>query len=247
MEYETQIPFPLRIAVVGLQVFTVAAILLATLAVIIATFWKNALLQNIIQILIKIFPIHHSLFSLERFRRTKILPKIDTDHCAICYCDIEKEVKSNCGHVFCGDCLIKFWHSKKQEKLSCPLCRCDVNVLIPSFALQQPDSSQEHEEIIENINKYNIACSNCPTTIMGLVLGSPSSMKLFLESLPARKSFIRYFRYFVAFLYGLGLVIYLISPNEEKPEYDMMFSWIDDSASVIYLMLYVILLFILVK
>jgi len=239
------IPFPLRVAVVGLQAFTILAIALVSMAVLIAMFWKNILVQNIVQTLIKIFPIHR-LINLEKFKKTHVSAKIDTDHCAICYCDIDKEVKSNCGHVFCGDCLIQFWHSKKQQKMSCPLCRCDVNVLVPSFALQQPDQSAEHEEMIVNINKYNIACSNCPTTILQLILGSPDSMKIFLESLPARKSFIKGFKTFVAFLYGLGMIIYLISPSEEIPEHEVMFGWFNESSSIIYLFLYIILLFILV-
>jgi len=246
MESETStIPFPLRVAVVGLQTFTILAIVLVSMAVLIAMFWKNILVQNIVQTLIKIFPVHR-LVNLDRFKKTHVQEKIDTDHCAICYCDIDKEVKSNCGHVFCGDCLIQFWHSKKQQKINCPLCRCDVNVLVPSFALQQPDQNPEHEEMLVNINKYNIACSNCPTTILQLVLGSPDSMKMFLESLPARKSFIKAFKMFVAFLYGLGMIIYLISPSEEIPEHEVMFGLIDESASFIYLFLYIILLFILV-
>jgi len=245
MDSELQIPFPLRVAVVGIQAFTILAIVLISIAVLIAMFWKNILVQNFIQTLIKIFPVQRIL-NLERFKKTHISAKIDTDHCAICYCDIDKEVKANCGHVFCGDCLIKFWHSKKQQKMSCPLCRCDVNVLIPSFALQQPDQSEEHEEMIVNINKYNISCSNCPTTILELVLGSPASMKLLIESLPARKSFIRLFKGFVAFLYGLGMLVYLVSPSEEFPEHEVNFGLFDDSASFIYVFLYIILLFILV-
>jgi len=244
MEPELQVPFPLRVAVVGLQVFTIMTIVLVSMAVLIGMFWKNVLVKNTIQTLIKILPFHR-IINLERFKKTHISAKIDTDHCAICYCDIDKEVKSNCGHVFCGECLIKFWHSKKQQKMSCPLCRCDVNVLIPNFALQQPDQSEEYEEMITNINKYNIACSNCPTTILELVLGSPESMKIFLESLPSRKSFIKAFKYFVAFLYGLGMIIYLVSPAEAIPEQDMMFSLIDSSSSFIYIILYIILLFIL--
>jgi len=246
MESESlDIPFPLRLAVVGLQTFTILAIGLVSMAVLIAMFWKNILVRSTFQTLIKVFPVHR-LIKLDLFKKTHVSDKIDTDHCAICYCDIDKEVKSNCGHVFCGDCLIKFWHSKKQQKINCPLCRCDVNVLVPSFALQQPDQSAEHEEMLVHINKYNIACSNCPTTILQLVLGSPDSMKMFLESLPARKSFIRAFKLFVAFLYGLGMIIYLISPSEEVPEHHMMFGWVDESASLIYLFLYIILLFILV-
>jgi len=99
MESELQVPFPIRMAVVGLQAFTIAAICLISMAVLIAMFWKNILIQNFIQTLIKVLPIHR-LLNLERFKKIPVSAKIDTDHCAICYCDIDKEVKSNCGHVF---------------------------------------------------------------------------------------------------------------------------------------------------
>jgi len=245
MESDLQVSFPVRLAVVGLQTITIITVAMAFIAVLIAMFWRNILVQNVVQTFFTIFPIHR-LINVQSFRKTHVSAKIDTDHCAICYCDIDKEVKSNCGHVFCGDCLIRFWHSKKQQKISCPLCRCDVNVLIPSFALQQPDQSEDHEEMLTNINKYNIACSNCPTTILELVLGSPTSMKMFIESLPARKSFIKAFKYFVAFLYTLGMLVYFISPEDQTSEHDVLFGWIDESASLIYLVLYIILLFILV-
>jgi len=243
MDTDFEVPYPIRVAVVGLQAFTIIALVSISLAVLVAMFWKNILLQNFVQLVAKVLPIDFILNS-SRFQRTMINAKIDTEHCAICYCDIDKEVKSNCGHVFCGDCLIKVWYSKKHEKISCPLCRCDVNVIVPSFAHQQPDQDDSHEEIINSINKYNISCSNCPSTILGLILGSPSSMKIFLESLPARKGFARTVKVFLAFLYSLAMLVYLVSPSEMAHEHDNMFGLIDESASFIYLFLYVILIFI---
>jgi len=74
-------------------------------------------------------------------------------------------------------------------------------------------------------------------------------MKIFLESLPSRQGFSKYLKGFLGFLYGLAMLMYMISPNEVKPasdEMDTMFGWIDDSSSIIYLSLYVIILFIMV-
>jgi len=110
--------------------------------------------------------------------------------------------------------------------------------------------TKKTQEVVENIARYNISCSSCPTTILQLVLGSPAKMKIFLESLPSRQGFSKYLKGFLGFLYGLAMLMYMISPNEVKPEtddaMDTMFGWIDDSSSVIYLSLYVIILFIMV-
>jgi len=238
---------PLRFVVIGLQATTCLALAFLFFGIILAIFWKNVLIQTILQGLSRILPVN-DLFNLKKYQKVCIAPKIDAEHCSICYCDINKEVISNCGHVFCGDCLIKFWHSKKKEKISCPLCRSDVNMLIANFATNEMSiKDNETKNIVDNITHYNISCSNCPSTILGLVLGSPSSLKIFLESLPSRQGFTSVFKLVLAFLYVLAMLIYFISPAEIVPEYETMFGWVDESASFIYLFLYVVVLFVMVS
>jgi len=77
-------------------------------------------------------------------------------------------------------------------------------------------------------------------------LGSPSSIKIFLESLPSRQGFSSVLKGVIGFLYGLAMLIYMISPQDKIEENDTMFGWIDDSASLIYLFLYIVILFIMV-
>jgi len=246
---DTQVPYTLKALVFGLQATTIAAITLAFFALLLIISWKNSIVQIFIQTISKVLPAYLFIGNAT-LQKVSVAPKIDAEHCAICYCDIEKEVKSNCGHVFCGDCIIKFWHSKKKEKMCCPLCRGDMNLLIPNFNTQNVcPKDQQTQEIVQNITHYNISCSSCPSTILQLVLGSPQSMKIFLESLPSRQGFSKYLKGFLGFLYGLAMLMYMISPNEAKPasdEMDTMFGWIDDSSSVIYLSLYVIILFVMV-
>jgi len=246
---DSQVPYTLKALVFGLQATTIAAIILSFLALLLIISWKNSIVQTFIQIVAKVLPAN-SFISASTLQKVSVAPKIDAEHCAICYCDIEKEVKSSCGHVFCGDCLMKFWHSKKKEKMCCPLCRSEMNLLIPNFNTHDVcPKDQQTQEIVQNITRYNISCSSCPSTILQLVLGSPASMKIFLESLPSRQGFSKYLKGFLGFLYGLAMLMYMISPNEEKTEadgMDNMFGWIDDSSSIIYLSLYVIILFIMV-
>jgi len=244
----TEVPFTLKALVVGLQATTIAVLALTVFAFLLAVFWKNSILQIVIQAFAKVIPTQ-VFFDSKRMQKVKMASKIHADHCSICYCDINKEVISNCGHVFCGDCLIKFWQSKKKEKLSCPLCRSDVDVLSANFNVNNVcPKDQETKNIVENVTRYNISCSTCPTTVLHLILGSPSSMKIFLESLPSRQGFSSVFKGIFAFLYALAMLIYMVSPTDMTTdnESDNMFGWIDDSASLIYLFLYVVILFIMV-
>jgi len=242
----TEVPFALKILVAGLQTSIIIVVIALFLAFLIVIFWKNSFIQILVQAFSKILPSNLSLAS-KKLSKICVAPKIDAEHCSICYCDIEKEVKSNCGHVFCGDCLIKFWHSKKKEKISCPLCRCEVNIITPNFNSNSVSFQDvKAQEIIDNITRYNISCSACPTTVLQLILGSPSSIKIFLESLPSRQGFSSVLKGVIGFLYGLAMLIYMISPQDKIEENDTMFGWIDDSASLIYLFLYIVILFIMV-
>ena len=50
------------------------------------------------------------------------------DCCPICLGDIQMGVRTDCGHVFCGECLAN-WHMQTGDDvftMTCPMCRRDV-------------------------------------------------------------------------------------------------------------------------
>jgi len=98
----TEVPFALKVLVAGLQATIVVGIVALFIAFLIAMFWKSSFVQITVQAFSKLLP--SNLFhSSKKLSKLSIAPKIDAEHCSICYCDIDKEVKSNCGHVFCGN------------------------------------------------------------------------------------------------------------------------------------------------
>jgi len=101
VQLEPEMPLSFTIAVNGIKL--IAFIILGTvfLSILTAIFWKNKTFQSIIQLIQLIAPLNN-LLSIERLRKVEISPKIHAEHCSICYCDIDKEVSSNCGHIFCG-------------------------------------------------------------------------------------------------------------------------------------------------
>lgn len=96
-----EVPFALKFLVATLQAAIVVVIITIFIAFLVALFWKCSFVQITVKAFSKIMP-KGLLFNSEKLSKVSVAPKIDAEHCSICYCDIEKEVKSNCGHVFCG-------------------------------------------------------------------------------------------------------------------------------------------------
>jgi len=57
-----------------------------------------------------------------------------------------------------GSCLVQFWHSKYNKKMSCPLCRADMNILI--------SRAHEDSKIKNKIDEYNKLFSNKPENVL---------------------------------------------------------------------------------
>lgn len=47
--------------------------------------------------------------------------------CSVCFNEFTNEVKTNCQHQFCYDCLNTWFYKNKK---SCPICRTDINFII---------------------------------------------------------------------------------------------------------------------
>ena len=51
--------------------------------------------------------------------------------CPICYEPINMGLMTQCGHSFCGDCILKVWkNSDGSATISCPLCRQKVRMIM---------------------------------------------------------------------------------------------------------------------
>ncbi|XP_021260996.1 E3 ubiquitin-protein ligase RNF170-like isoform X4 [Numida meleagris] len=81
--------------------------------------------------------------------------------CPICLQTVTLPVETNCGHLFCGSCLITYWkHSLWLGAIMCPLCRQKVVVLdnISCEKLHDKPSKQ----IVHDIRAYNKRFSGQP-------------------------------------------------------------------------------------
>ncbi|CAL2033696.1 unnamed protein product [Caenorhabditis brenneri] len=73
--------------------------------------------------------------------------------CPICLGDANFPVMTNCAHLFCCPCIIRYWKQSKSifDPCQCACCRCTFNKLIP-IRWPIPGTSDEIDEQLQKIN-----------------------------------------------------------------------------------------------
>ncbi|KAF6084829.1 ring finger protein 170 [Phyllostomus discolor] len=94
-------------------------------------------------------------------------------HCPICLHQASCPVETNCGHLFCGTCIIAYWrYGSWLGAISCPICRQTVTLLLPVFS--DHDQSQDVVSLHQDINDYNRRFSGQPRSSLAPLVYSPS-------------------------------------------------------------------------
>ncbi|KAK8527847.1 hypothetical protein V6N13_085656 [Hibiscus sabdariffa] len=79
------------------------------------------------------------------------------DCCPICFGSFTVPCRSDCGHWYCGSCILQFWnYSSASQPCKCPMCACNIVNLMPEATLQQQQQSQEVSEVLKSIQRYNL-------------------------------------------------------------------------------------------
>ncbi|XP_066534070.1 RING-HC_RNF170 domain-containing protein [Hoplias malabaricus] len=133
-------------------------------------------------------------------------------HCPVCLQSSAFPVETNCGHVFCGQCLISYWkHGSWLDAISCPLCRQKVNVMCHLFGESRLDRKQR--EVLDNIRDYNKRYSGAPRRVSDYLCDAPVFMLLLLRTLGNMGGLVCLFLLRVA-VCGFGAAATLVSPIE---------------------------------
>ena len=81
------------------------------------------------------------------------------EDCPICYEETQFGLKTNCGHVYCGDCILEIHRrSSGLTAMLCPYCRQKVTTLVPCFKEDERNNLEGTEietRILEEAGQYN--------------------------------------------------------------------------------------------
>uniref|UniRef100_K7F7Y8 E3 ubiquitin-protein ligase RNF170-like n=2 Tax=Pelodiscus sinensis TaxID=13735 RepID=K7F7Y8_PELSI len=118
---------------------------------------------------------------IEAFRHWQ--PSYHSDlNCPICLQTATFPVETNCGHLFCGACLITYWkHGSWLGAINCPLCRQKVILLCNASCENQQDKPSKR--IVHDIRDYNKRFSGQPRHFADYLYDMPLLLNLALRGI----------------------------------------------------------------
>ncbi|XP_069718035.1 E3 ubiquitin-protein ligase RNF170 isoform X3 [Phaenicophaeus curvirostris] len=143
-------------------------------------------------------------------------PCNDSDFgCPICLQTATFPVETNCGHLFCGSCLITYWkHGPWLAAITCPLCRQKV-VLLDNISYEK-QQDKPSKQITHDISDYNKRFSGQPRSFADYLYDMPLFLTRALRGIFTRGALIWIFFLRVA-VCSFGTIICLSSPCDAKP------------------------------
>lgn len=165
--------------------------------------------------------------------------------CPICLGTAEYAVQTNCGHIFCGLCLITYWHHGRWlGPVSCPVCRQTVTLMLVNFTQDEHNSSSaEKRNIVDSIYGYNRRFSGEPRQWLDYVRDLPTLLRHMMSEFFTVGGLVFMFRLRVLVVF-LAALFYFISPLDIIPEAVFgIFGFLDDLFILLLLAIYLSLIY----
>ncbi|CAF1581536.1 unnamed protein product [Rotaria sp. Silwood1] len=183
-----------------------------------------------------------------RTQSTSHVGRSRQDTCPICLEEPSVlSVETNCGHVFCGKCIVTFWkfQSNWMSGLKCPVCRQQVTVLLTCFTAEEraaPDSS-DRQMVVNGVKDFNRRFSSVPRTWLEYFYDIPVLIPYIIRQLFTTESLAWTYRLRTIIVF-ISVIAYVISPFDILPESILgIFGLLDDFFVVLCSALYVIIAF----
>lgn len=173
-------------------------------------------------------------------------PRQDT--CPICLTDSSIfSVETNCGHLFCGQCIITFWKFQTNwlTGMNCPVCRRQVTALLRCFTADEDAAIDNpmRQSVINDITDFNHRFSGAPRSFMENVRDIPVLIPHILRQIFSINTFNWTYRiriYIIIFF----VIAYVLSPLDILPESVVgILGLLDDLIFLVLGALYLIILF----
>ncbi|CAF4515018.1 unnamed protein product [Rotaria socialis] len=170
------------------------------------------------------------------------------DTCPICLEDpLALCVETNCGHLFCGKCIITFWkfQSNWMSGLKCPVCRQQVTVLLNCFTAEEraaPDSN-DRQTVVNGVKDFNRRFSSAQRTWLEYFYDIPVLIPYIIRQVFSTEGLALAYR-LRAIVLMIVVIAYVISPFDILPESVLgIFGLLDDLFIVLSSALYIIISF----
>lgn len=158
--------------------------------------------------------------------------------CPICISPHRLAVETNCGHKFCGFCLRNYLNNRIpgdfsifNGRLSCPLCRQDINIMLLSFTPEEVQSNElegERIAIETTVHEYNIRFANGSRNWLSYIRDCPVLVRHMLIDFFSFGGLVWMFRVRVIVCF-LAAIMYLFLPLDIIPEAMFgFFGFLDD-------------------
>uniref|UniRef100_A0A4W5M5C9 E3 ubiquitin-protein ligase RNF170 n=1 Tax=Hucho hucho TaxID=62062 RepID=A0A4W5M5C9_9TELE len=169
--------------------------------------------------------------------------------CPVCLQQAVLPVETNCGHLFCGSCIIAYWrYGTWLGAINCPICRQMVTLLFPLFhehaaPQQAQDGTVEPLLILRDLNDYNRRFSGQPRSLMDRLRDVPTLLRHLFREMFSVGGLFWMFRIRIL-LCLIGALTYLISPLDFIPEALFgLLGFLDDFFIILLLFIYISIMY----
>ncbi|XP_022101702.1 E3 ubiquitin-protein ligase RNF170-like isoform X2 [Acanthaster planci] len=163
--------------------------------------------------------------------------------CPVCLNEMAYATETNCGHVFCGNCLITYWrHGNWLGSIRCPVCRQQVTLLLPCFR-EVDHTTDDAQAVTREINNYNRRFSGEPRPLMDYIHDLPTLLRHAIREFFTLSGLVWMFRIRIIVCFCAAL-LYFISPLDIIPEAVFgILGFLDDLLILLLLLIYVTIIY----
>ncbi|XP_018104435.1 E3 ubiquitin-protein ligase RNF170 isoform X2 [Xenopus laevis] len=161
--------------------------------------------------------------------------------CPVCLQQATFPVETNCGHLFCGSCIIAYWrYGTWLGAINCPICRQTVTLLFPLFGATDQEDAQN---ILQEATGYNRRFSGQPRSLMDRIMDLPTLLRHAFREMFSVGGLFWMFRIRIV-LCLLGALLYLVSPLDIIPEALFgILGFLDDLFVLFLLLIYISIMY----
>lgn len=185
----------------------------------------------------------------------RVRPSGQNHDCSICLGSASYAIETNCGHIFCGDCIFQYYEitPRSEGPLStptCPYCRQRMTVLLPFFSDVERNAAdldaatiESRQKLYQNIRSYNRLFSGEPRSFVEHIADLPMLLRHLWRYFWSGEGIHILFRLRILMFLGMA-VFYVLLPFDLIPEVVFgIFGLLDDIIVFVLILMYVVVVF----